>query len=139
MKPRFTFLLFFMSIIASCSMKNSKYIGTYEIDTSLSKLDKFDNIDSIRNLKLYVRKDKTFEFSMDPPFIYKRSGTWELRKAPLGDVSVSPKCLFIYGKNDREDVLLPYDENYDRVYFNSPMAKGSYENQVKFLCFRRVE
>lgn len=123
----------------SCSMnEDNKYLGNYTLDVNSSKLGKFGGVDSVLDLKLTLKKDYTFHFSKSVPFIFKENGTWEIKRVSGIDIPSSTRCYFNYGGNNREDVLLPMDEECNKVYFEYPLPKGTQEDQVPFLCFRKI-
>lgn len=116
-----------------------QYIGIYQIDLTHSKLGQYENVDSIQNLQLTIKADSTFEFSKDVPFIYSKNGTWKLEYIAPIDLPPFYRCSFNYGGNNREDDLLPIDENITGCYLKYPLSKGNQEQQVELLVFKRIK
>lgn len=116
-----------------------QYVGVYQISLTKSKLGEYEHVDSIRNLQLIIKNDSTFEFSKDVPFIYRKSGTWRLEYTAPIDLPPFYRCSLNYGENNREDDLLPIDENITGCYLKYPLSKGDQEQQVELLQFTRIK
>lgn len=115
-----------------------QYVGIYKIDITNSKLGQYEYIDSIRDLQLIIKADSSFEFSRDVPFIFNKNGTWKLKYTAPIDLPPFYRCSFNYGGNNREDDLLPIDENITGCYLKYPLSKGDQEQQVELLQFTRI-
>jgi len=131
--------MLFYSIVSCNMVTNKTYIGEYQIDLSNSRLGKYQYVDSVFDLKLSIRNDRTFRFSKDVVFVYAQTGKWEVRRFSGIDIPVSYRCYFKFEGMLREDVLLPMDDKCDRVYFNLPMSKTDQKDQVELLVFKRVK
>jgi len=131
--------LFPLWLLTSCSFfEKDRYVGEYELDLSASSLGKHESVDSVLDLKLSIRNDQTFRYSKNVVFVYAQSGTWELRKFSGIDIPTTYNCYFKFKGMAREDILLSMDGECNQVYFQRPMSRTDYKDQVELLVFRRI-
>lgn len=118
----------------SCS-NGDKYVGTYELDISKSNLSSY-SIDSgsYKGLQVQIKKNRTFKFSKDVPFINKQSGTWYVKgvKDLLAETNY---CMFNYGDNEGDDFV---QNGSDYIIMEQPVPKTN-QKQVILLHFDKIQ
>ena len=132
MKPAILVLLCLLML--ACRDSPPQYVGVYQLDVNASKLGKYD---TIRDLKLTIKKDSTFEFSKDVPFIVSTRGTWEMKYVRPIDLPPSYDVRLFYSESLRSIALVPFDDGVFQFLINYPSPKDS-QQQVELLNFKRV-
>lgn len=127
----------FAALLSGCIgytyFKNKKkiqdyYIGVYILNYARSDFNKsYSDSSKYYDLELEMKKDGTFQFSREVPFIYSSSGEWEIE---IG--SYYNNCNLYYSKSDLYDQLLKDLNN--SVYIKYPRAKSN-EPYVNMLSF----
>lgn len=132
-----TFTVLCMYMLSCTTTSSPQYVGVYQIDLVESKLGTYAMIDSIRDLKLFIRKDSTFYFSKDVPFVFQQSGVWKMHHFEAIDHPPKDECYLYYGEDNREDVLMPKDDGVVEFFINTPLSKEN-QTQVELLHFKRI-
>lgn len=132
MKPAILILLCLLML--ACRDSPPQYVGVYQLDVTASKLGKYD---TIRDLKLTIKKDSTFEFSKDVPFIVSTRGTWEMKFVWPIDVPPYYDVRLFYSESPASDQLVPFDYGVFQFRISSPSPKDS-QQQAELLNFKRV-
>jgi hypothetical protein len=118
----------------ACRESPPQYVGVYQLDVTASKLGKYD---TIKDLKLTIKKDSTFEFSKDVPFIVSTRGTWEMKYVRPLDLPPSYDVRLFYSESHGSNALVPFDEGVFQFRIDYPPPKLS-QQQAEVLNFKRV-
>jgi hypothetical protein len=98
-KRHFIFLVYGLLTIGffSCDYFNGDiddYVGTFKINKYRSDFGHLKDTTSYEQLTLIIRRNRTFEFSHDFPFIKEQKGEWYTTSGDVGDTY----CNFRYGE-----------------------------------------
>lgn len=129
-----------MTLISGCNFYENRqqeriwlhaadFIGEYRLNTTESKFASYQDTALYKWLRLVIKSDTTYEFSMDLPFITDTIGRWTMEGFDVGQA-----CHLLY-QNTSYDQFVKHTNgsistNYPRGKKNLPGVDYLYFNKV---------